>query len=74
LNYLVAAHLAHCGRTDAAVDMLRRAIKGNYCSYPAIETDPLFTSLRARPEYGEIRATGVACQNGFLAQRGRRAP
>ena len=70
LNYFAAAHLAHCGQTDAAVDMLRRAINGNYCSYPSIESDPLFAGLRTTPEYADIRAAGLACQNSFLAQRG----
>ena len=74
LNYFAAAHLAYCGLTDAAFDMLKRTIKGNYCSYPAIESDPLFANLRATPKYAEIRAAGVACQNAFLAQRGSGQP
>ena len=46
LNYFAAAHLAYCDQTEAAVDLLRRAIKGNYCSYPAMESDPLFAKVR----------------------------
>jgi len=68
-DYMSAAHLSYCGQTEAAREMLGRAIKGNYCSYPAIESDPLFANLRATPEYAEIRAAGLACQNSFLAQR-----
>jgi serine/threonine protein kinase/DNA-binding winged helix-turn-helix (wHTH) protein/Flp pilus assembly protein TadD len=71
MNYLSAGHLAYCGRTEAALEMLRKAIKGNYCSYPAIDSDPLFTSLRTRPEFAEIRAAAIQCQNNFLSQRGR---
>jgi serine/threonine protein kinase/DNA-binding winged helix-turn-helix (wHTH) protein len=71
-NYLSAAHLAYSGQTDAALEMLRRAIKGNYCSFPAIESDPFFTNLRAKPEFGEIRSAAIECQNKFLAQRGQR--
>jgi len=71
-NYLSATHLAYCGQSDAALDMLRRAVKGNYCSYPAIESDPFFTNLRAKPEFGEIRSAAIQCQNNFLAQRGQR--
>ncbi len=74
LNYFAAAHLAYCGLTDAAFDMLKRTIKGNYCSYPAIESDPLFANLRATPRYAEVRAAGVACQNAFLARRGSGQP
>jgi tetratricopeptide (TPR) repeat protein len=72
LNYFAAAHLAYCGQTEAAFELLRHAINGNYCSYPALESDPLFASLRARSEYADIRAAGVACQETFLAQRGQR--
>jgi DNA-binding winged helix-turn-helix (wHTH) protein/TolB-like protein len=68
-NYLAAAHLAYCGRTAEASDLLRRAIKGNYCSYPSIDSDPLFVALRARPDFAEIRESAVACQRQFLAGR-----
>jgi hypothetical protein len=71
MNYLSAGHLAYCGQPDAALEMLRQAIKGNYCSYPAIDTDPLFASLRTKPEFQKIRAAGLACQNDFLAHRGQ---
>ena len=71
-NYLSAAHLAYCGQTDAAGEMLRRAINGKYCSYPAMDSDPLFADLRAKPGYADLRAAGIACQATFLAQRGRR--
>ena len=72
VNYISAGHLAYCGQTDAALEMLRRAVKGNYCSYPAIDSDPLFTTLRARPEFGEIRSAATQCQNKFLAERVQR--
>ena len=69
LNYISATHLAYCGQRDAAIEMLRRAIKGNYCSYPAIESDPFFTTLRAIPEFGDVRTVAIECQNNFLVQR-----
>ncbi|MGI9167835.1 MAG: hypothetical protein ACR2G5_15895 [Pyrinomonadaceae bacterium] len=71
-NYLSAAHLAYCGQSDAALEMLTAAIKGNYCSYPAIDSDPFFTTLRAKPEFAEIRSAAMECQNNFLAQRSQR--
>ena len=73
LNYISATHFAYCGQPDAALEMLRRAVKGNYCSYPAIESDPFFTTLRASPQFGEVRAAAVECQNNFLAQRRQRS-
>jgi DNA-binding winged helix-turn-helix (wHTH) protein/serine/threonine protein kinase/tetratricopeptide (TPR) repeat protein len=70
-NYLSAAHLSYCGETIAAAAMLKRAVDGNYCSYPAMESDPFFANLRARSEYGAIRAAGQACQERFLTARAR---
>jgi hypothetical protein len=70
-NYLSAAHLSYCGQTAPAGEMLKRAIHGNYCSYPAMESDALFENLRTTAEYAELRAAGLACQNTFLAQRRR---
>ena len=39
-NYLFAGHLAYCRQSDGALAMLRRAIEGGYCSYPALDRDP----------------------------------
>jgi serine/threonine protein kinase/DNA-binding winged helix-turn-helix (wHTH) protein len=71
MNYYFGSHLAYCGQTRSAIQMLRRAIQGSYCSYPAMDSDPFFARLRDRPEFPEIRSAGIACQNKFLAQRGQ---
>ena len=67
LLYENADALAFCGQPDAALRQLNRAIKGNYCSYPAIDKDPLFDSIRPRPEFAELRQAGIQCQQNFLA-------
>jgi hypothetical protein len=69
VNYFAAAHLAYCGHSSTALQMLKRAIQGSYCSYPALDSDPFFANLRANPEFGGIRSSAIACQNNFLAQR-----
>ena len=66
-NYFAASHLAYCGQSRAALDMLKRTVQANYCSYPAMDTDPMFASIRSLPEYAEIRSIGMTCQNSFLA-------
>jgi hypothetical protein len=48
--------------------MLQRAIDGKYCSYPVIESDPFFYSLRGEPGFQAIREAGIACQREFVAQ------
>jgi tetratricopeptide (TPR) repeat protein len=68
-NYQSAAHLSYCGQTRAAAELLERAIDGNYCSFPAMESDPLFANLRSTSEYTAIREAGRACRQRFLAQR-----
>jgi hypothetical protein len=71
-NYLFAGHLAYCGRSAAALVMLRRAIDGGYCSHPALDSDPLFASLRGTPEFTPVRSAAIACSEAFLAQRAGR--
>jgi len=71
VDYFFASHLAYCGQSDAALQMLKRAIQGNYCSYPAIDSDPFFANVRPKPEFADIRSAAIACQKGFLAERER---
>jgi len=69
VNYYSAGYLVYCGQTNMAIQFLKRSIQGNYCFYPAIDFDPLFASVRSKPEFAEIRSAAIACQNNFLAQR-----
>jgi DNA-binding winged helix-turn-helix (wHTH) protein/TolB-like protein len=71
MSYFFAAHLAYCGQTDAALRMLKTAIDGNYCSYPAMDKDPLFNKLRDNPEFKKVRAAGMLCHDFFVAGRER---
>ena len=34
--YDAAAYMAVCGRADEAIQLLQQAIRGGYCSYPAL--------------------------------------
>jgi len=67
--YVNAAVLSFCGQGDAALRQLRKAIEGKYCSYPAIEKDPLFDPIRQRPDFAELRQAGIECQQDFVAHR-----
>jgi len=71
VDYFFASHLAYCGQTSAALSLLKRAIQGNYCSYPAVDSDPFFASVRTKPEFADIRSAAIACQKDFLAERQR---
>jgi serine/threonine protein kinase len=72
-NYYAAAHLAYCGRYEAATVMLRAVLGAQYCAYPAIDTDPSFARLRASIDVSSLRGDAIACQNAFVAQRQRGA-
>jgi len=69
VNYFFAAHLAYCGQTNESLRLLKLAIDGNYCSYPAMDLDPFFAKMRTVPEFAKVRAAGIACHENFVANR-----
>ncbi len=68
-DYFLAAYQSYCGRPQSAARLLRRAIEHNYCSYPAMETDPFLAALRAAPDYQRLRSLGMECRNRFATLR-----
>jgi tetratricopeptide (TPR) repeat protein len=69
VDYFFAAHLAYCGQTSASLRMLRTAIDRNYCSYPAMDKDPFFDSLRTNPQFLKLRRAGITCHDDFASNR-----
>lgn len=67
-NYFAAAHLAYCGRSEQALDLLGRAVDGHYCGYPAMESDPMFDRLRESSAFTAVRNKGKACRDRFLEE------
>ncbi len=63
--YFWAGDLAYCGYTPAAVQLLRESIRRNYCAVSAIQTDPMFASIRNSAEYGELLDAARACRSRF---------
>lgn len=72
MDYLFAGHLAYCGQNEASLRMLKIAIDHNYCSYPAMDTDPLFNQLRTNPQFQKLRLEGMACHEDFTSNRDKR--
>jgi serine/threonine protein kinase/DNA-binding winged helix-turn-helix (wHTH) protein len=68
VSYFFAAHLAYCGQAAPALQMLDGAVHANYCSYPAMDSDPLLANLRGRSEFAEIRSRAMACNRRFLSE------
>jgi tetratricopeptide (TPR) repeat protein len=71
INYFSAAHLTYAGEADAALPLLKRTIDTGYCSYPGIDSDPMFAGLRGHPGFAAVRAAGMACQDLFRRERER---
>jgi len=65
-RYWIASELALCGHRDAALVLLRQAVQGNYCSYPSIDRDPSWDSVRTDPEFSAIRREAIACRQRFV--------
>lgn len=70
-KYLLAGWDSLCDQPELALLELRRAIEQDYCAYPQMETDPLLSKIRARPEFAEIRSLGIGCQQRFLEHKNK---
>jgi DNA-binding winged helix-turn-helix (wHTH) protein/tetratricopeptide (TPR) repeat protein len=63
--YAVAPFLSFCGRPQDALRFVERGVDGNYCSYPALDLDPIWAQLRGDPEFQRIRVKAMACHDRF---------
>lgn len=69
MSYFNAGVLSYAGQGDAAIRQLAKAIKGNYCSYPAMDKDPLFDPIRQSAEFARLREAAIQCHENFKAHR-----
>jgi TolB-like protein len=69
IRYAASVYEAVCDRKEDAMGFLRQAVEGKFCSYPAMDSNPLLSPLRHTAEFQEIRSAAVDCQNKFLAYR-----
>jgi tetratricopeptide (TPR) repeat protein len=63
--YSVAPILVYCGRPQEALQFVERSVDKNFCSYPALDLDPIWVSLRNEPEFQRIRVKAMACHERF---------
>ncbi len=63
--YAIAPVLVFCGRPQEALRFVERGVDGNYCSYPALDLDPIWAGLRGDPEFQRIRTKAMACHEKF---------
>ena len=70
-SYYQGSLLAYAGKKDAALHMLRMAIEQNYCSYSALQSDPLLDKLRTASEFAGLLEAARFCQQPVLAEAGQ---
>ncbi len=63
--YAVAPMLSFCGRVQDALRFVERGVDGGYCSYPALDLDPIWGGLRGDAEFQRIRVKAMACHDKF---------
>jgi TolB-like protein/Flp pilus assembly protein TadD len=68
--YYIAGILASSGYPPAGLRVLQKGVERNYLSYPAMDNDPLFESIRKDPEFAAIRVEAIRRQKAFVAGRG----
>jgi len=68
-RYLSGTDMAFCGEKDMALRLLKSAVEGHYCSYTALQKDPLMAPLRGLPEFPELLSAAKQCRDDFLAVR-----
>lgn len=69
VKYWDAALQAWCGFPERALELLATAVEQNYCSYPAVDRDPLWDGLRDDAEFERIRARAMACRERYIDLR-----
>jgi hypothetical protein len=63
--YAVAPMLVFCGRPQEALRLVERAVETGFCSFPALDLDPIWAGLRNDPEFQRIRVKAMTCHDRF---------
>ncbi len=63
--YSVAPMLVYCRRPQDALRFVERSVDGNFCSFPALDLDPIWEGMRDEPEFQRIRGRAMACHDRF---------
>ena len=63
--YAVAPMLLYCGRPQDALGFVERSVDMTFCSFPAVDLDPIWAPVRQDPGFQRIRAKAMACHERF---------
>lgn len=65
MPYGVSPMLVYCEHPREALRFVERSVDGGFCSYPALDLDPIWTGLRDDPEFQRVRGKAMACHDRF---------
>jgi hypothetical protein len=63
--YFGAGVMAFLGQEDAMVRLLEADTKHSFCTYPSVDLDPIFDSVRNSQRFQAVRKEGMACRERF---------
>lgn len=66
--FYIGSFLSLCGYPKEGFEALRIALQRNYCSVPAIDSDPLWANTRSLPEFAAFHEEAVRCHERFMAE------
>ena len=72
--YFGASMLAWAGKEQPALRLLDAGAKHNFCTYPSLDRDTMFDSIRNAPAFREARQTAIACRDKFAPYTKIRIP
>jgi len=67
--YYEGSLLAFCGKSEAALHLLKLAIDEDYCAGSALEKDSFLAKLRRTPGFSQLVTAAKECQKRFLPNR-----
>jgi lipoprotein NlpI len=70
MKYHEGTLLAACGEKEIAFAFLRRSVAGNYCTYQALQSDPLLANVRGDAGFHQIVQAARECQQKFEVAQG----
>src|SRR4029077_4572908 len=60
--YYQGALFAYCGKKQAALHLLQRAVEQNYCAHSNLLADPLLAKLRTETAFDKVLTAAGKCQ------------
>lgn len=70
-RYYNGALLVFCNQPQIGWRMIESAIQKNYCTFEALQNDPLLAKSRQTSEFRKLLSEAKVCQDRFLSARNK---